>query len=56
MRLVGPSVDATSGITLAGASVDDLGRWAPVEAAHAAGGEISIDVPAASAALVSLRS
>jgi hypothetical protein len=55
MRLAGPSVDATAGITLAGASVDDLGRWAPVEAAHAADGEIAIDVPPASAALVSLR-
>jgi hypothetical protein len=57
MRLVGPSVDATSGVTLAGASVDDFGRWTPVnvEAAHAAAGEIAIDVPPASAALVSLR-
>jgi hypothetical protein len=57
MRLVGPSVDATSGITPGGASVDDLGRWAPVtiEEAHAAGGEIALDVPAASAALVFLH-
>jgi glycosyl hydrolase family 79 len=55
MRLVGSSVDATSGITLGGASVDDFGRWTPVEAAHAAGGEIAIDVPAASAALVFLH-
>jgi hypothetical protein len=57
MRLVGSSADATSGITLGGASVDDFGRWVPVavEAAHAAGGEIAIDMPAASAALVSLR-
>jgi Glycosyl hydrolase family 79 C-terminal beta domain len=57
MRLVGPSADATSGITLAGASVDDFGRWVPVtvEMAHAGGGEIAIDVPAASATLVFLR-
>jgi glycosyl hydrolase family 79 len=57
MRLIGPSADATSGITLGGASVDDFGRWVPVtvEAAHATGGEIAIDVPAASAALVSLH-
>jgi hypothetical protein len=57
MRLAGPSADATSGITLGGASVDDFGRWAPVTVvvAHAAGGEIAIDVPAASAALVSLH-
>jgi hypothetical protein len=57
MRLVGPSVDATSGVTLGGASVDDFGRWVPGtnEAALAPSGEIAIDVPAASAALVSLH-
>ena len=57
MRLVGPSADATAGITLGGASVDDFGRWAPVtgEAAPAADGEITVDVPAMSAALVSWR-
>src|SRR5262245_27585080 len=58
MRLVGPSVDATSGITLGGASVDDLGRWTPVvhdESRATAMGEMVVQVPAASAALVSLQ-
>ena len=58
MRLVGPSVDATSGITLGGASVDDFGRWAPVvhdESRTTAMGEMVVQLPAASAALVSLR-
>jgi hypothetical protein len=57
MRLLGPSADATSGITFGGASVDDFGRWVPGtnEAALAPSGEIAIDVPAASAALVSLH-
>src|SRR5215510_6934494 len=58
MRLVGPSVDATSGIALGGESVDDFGRWAPVvhdESRATAMGEMVVQVPAASAALVSLR-
>jgi hypothetical protein len=57
MRLAGPAADATSGITLGGASIDDFGRWAPAagEAARHAGGEIALDLPAASAALVSVR-
>jgi hypothetical protein len=56
MRLAGPAAGATSGITLAGASVDDFGRWMPgtSEVAPAAGGELVVDVPAMSAALVSL--
>jgi hypothetical protein len=57
MRLVGPSADATSGITLGGASVDDFGRWVPGtnEAALAPSGEVAVDVPPMSAALVFLR-
>jgi hypothetical protein len=58
MRLVGPSVDATSGITLGSAGVDDFGRWAPVvhdESRATAMGEMVVQLPAASAALVSLR-
>jgi hypothetical protein len=56
-RLAGLAADATSGITLGGASVDDFGGWMPltVEAARAGGGEIAIDVPAATAVLVSLH-
>jgi hypothetical protein len=56
LRLAGPAAHATGGTTLGRASVDDLGRWTPATAAGApvAGREISVTVPAASAALVSL--
>jgi hypothetical protein len=56
MQLAGPAVDATTGVTLGGSSVDDFGEWTPAtgEVAHPAGREITIDVPAASAAVVSL--
>ena len=42
---------------LGGASVDEFGRWAPLMhgQVHLTGNEIIVDVPAASAALVSLR-
>src|SRR5262249_7307379 len=57
LRLTGPAADATAGITLGGARVDEFGAWAPAtsEVAHPADREITVDVPAASAALVSLR-
>ena len=29
MRLAGPAIDATAGVTLGGASIDEFGRWAP---------------------------
>jgi hypothetical protein len=55
MRLAGPAADATSGITLGGASVDAFGRWAPApEALHSPLPTAAVDVPAASAALVSM--
>ena len=56
LRLSGPVVDATAGVTLGGGRVDDFGRWAPVtaEAVPSAAREYAVDVPAASAALVSL--
>jgi hypothetical protein len=56
MRLAGPAVDATAGITLGGSSVDELGGWAPAtrEPAHPVGREITVEVPAASAAVVVL--
>ena len=56
LRLAGPAIDATDGVTLGGASVDEFGRWAPLmhEELHLTGNEIIVDVPAASAALVSL--
>jgi hypothetical protein len=54
MRLTGPAADATAGIMLGGASVDEFGRWAPAtgEVTHLAGREITVDIPAASAAVV----
>jgi hypothetical protein len=57
LRLAGPAIDATGGVTLGGASVDEFGRWAPLmhEEVHLTGNKIIVDVPAASAALVSLR-
>jgi hypothetical protein len=56
LRLSGPAVDATAGVTLGGGHVDDFGRWAPAtaEATPSAAREFAVDVPAASAALVSL--
>jgi hypothetical protein len=57
LRLAGPAIDATAGVKLGGASVDEFGRWAPPlqEEVGTTGNEIIVDVPAASAALVSLR-
>jgi len=57
LRLTGPAIDATAGVTLGGASVDEFERWAPPmnEEVRLTGREILVDVPAASAALVSLR-
>jgi hypothetical protein len=57
LRLAGPAVDATAGLTLGGASVDEFGRWKPLMHGEVplTGNEIIVDVPAASAALVSLR-
>jgi hypothetical protein len=58
MRLAGPAADANTGITLGGASVDEFGAWAPAtsEVAHSARRrEVAVDVPAVSAAVVSMR-
>jgi hypothetical protein len=58
MRLAGPAVDATGGITLGGSAVDEHGAWTPArpERSHIpAAREITVDVPAASAALVSMH-
>jgi hypothetical protein len=54
LRLTGPGLDATAGVTLGGAAVDDLGRWAPTDRENAdrVGDDIVVDVPAACAALV----
>jgi hypothetical protein len=56
VRLSGPAVDATAGITLGASSVDEFGGWAPAvrEAVIPAAGEFAVDAPPASAALVTL--
>lgn len=55
-RLTAPSVDATSSVTLANASVATDGSWAPQEErADVKGGKVRIDLPASSAALLRLR-
>jgi len=57
LRLAGPAIDATAGVTFAGASVDDRGQWAPArqEPADVVAANVTLDVAAASAALVVLR-
>ena len=58
LRLAGPAIDSTSGITLGGAGVDAGGSWlasAPVENAAITDNGCTIRVPAASAALVTIR-
>jgi len=56
VRLSGPAVDATAGITLGASSVDELGAWAPAvrEVVGPAGAELALDLPPASAALLTL--
>jgi hypothetical protein len=56
-RLAGPAIDAREGVTLGGAVVDETGRWTPKfrESADQRDGEIIMNVPAASAALVALH-
>jgi hypothetical protein len=56
LRLTGPAIDATQGVTLGGAIVDDAGRWASTlrETVDQSEGDLLLDVPAASAALVAL--
>lgn len=56
-RLGAPALDATGGVRFGGAAVDDYGGWAPVtrEGVQFGSGAIVLDVPGASAALVTLR-
>jgi hypothetical protein len=56
VRLAGPALDATTGITLGGAQVTSMGIWAPAhrEAVSLRQGQMKIHVPAASAAIVSV--
>ena len=55
-RLTAPALDATAGIRFGGAVVDDYGGWTPVvrEGAQFDGNAITLDIPAASAALIAL--
>jgi hypothetical protein len=55
-RLTAPALDATAGIRFGGAVVDDYGGWTPVvrEGAQFDGNAITLDIPAASAALITL--
>jgi hypothetical protein len=54
-RLAGPAADATLGITLGAASVDDFGRWAPdALEGYWANRELTVHVPAMRAVVVSL--
>ncbi len=56
LSLAGPAPDARTGVTLGGATVDEFGAWTPSahEVTRFAGREIIVDVPAASAAVVSV--
>ncbi|HLH98558.1 MAG TPA: hypothetical protein VKW08_25900 [Xanthobacteraceae bacterium] len=56
LRLAGPSLDATAGITLGGASVDELGRWAPAaEPLAPVDRELVVSLEPASAALLTME-
>jgi len=57
IRLAGPSPDATAGVTFGGTVVDAFGGWVPAhrEPVRIAHREIALDLPATSAALVTLR-
>ena len=57
LRLTAPSVDATSGVTFAGAAVNADGTWAPKspEALTLSAGQTTVTLPPASAALLILE-
>lgn len=56
LRLTGPSLDATSGITYAGAAVGADGTWTPgtYSPVYTSGGVYAVSVPASSIAVVTL--
>jgi hypothetical protein len=58
VRLSGPSLESKSGVTLGGASVSPAGIWKPAqsEQVSAIRGRFPVRIPAASAAVVTLRS
>ena len=54
--LAGPGLDATAGVMLGGASVDDVGGWTPAhQEAPVTDAGIAIGLPAASAVVVTVR-
>jgi len=57
MRLCGPGAAATTGVTLGDASVDEFGAWsgATMPVLLSAAREITVEVPGASAALISMH-
>ncbi len=55
LHLAGPGLQAKEGITLGGASVDELGAWVPTQArATPSGRAVSIPLPSTSAAIVTI--
>jgi hypothetical protein len=56
-RLAAPALDATAGVRFGGAVMDEYGGWAPVarEGVQFDGGAIVLDMPGASAALITLE-
>ena len=57
IRLTGPSLESRQGVQLGGSSIDALGKWeaARLEQARIKEGACEIDVPRASAAIVTLN-
>jgi len=58
IRLLGPSIESKSGITLGGAKVSQAGSWEPVEIKEIArtNGRFEVPLPRASAVIVTLHS
>lgn len=56
-RLAGPALAATTGVTLSGASIDKSGKWAPatIDEVHLTSRALVVEIPAASAALISMH-
>jgi hypothetical protein len=56
IRLIAPAVDAKTGVTLGGAEVTTAGTWKPAksEVVQVRKGQLGIDLPAASAAIVQI--
>jgi len=56
-RLTAPALDATAGVTLGGASIDEFGNWTParIDESRLTSRIVVVEMPPASAALVSMR-